>query len=123
MARTLPAPAKPRVAVLATGGTIAGARVSGSARGYRAGVYSVQSLIAAAPGIGDLAKLDVVSVARIGSQDMDEAVWRDLAKRTQEAVDDPAVAGVVGRPSRRRRARRAGGRQRRDPLRPRGGED
>jgi L-asparaginase len=95
MARPLPASAKPRVAVLATGGTIAGARVSGSARGYRAGVYSVQSLIAAAPGIGDLAKLDVVSVARIGSQDMDEAVWRDLAKRTQQAVDDPAIAGVV----------------------------
>jgi L-asparaginase len=86
---------RPRVAVLATGGTIAGARVSGSARGYRAGVYSVQSLIAAAPGIGELATLDVVSVARIGSQDMDEAVWRDLARRTQQALDNPRIAGVV----------------------------
>jgi L-asparaginase len=98
MPRPLPAPlrsGRPRVAVLATGGTIAGARVSGSARGYRAGIYSVQSLIAAAPGIGDLATLDVVSVAKIGSQDMDEAVWRDLARRTQQALDDPRIAGVV----------------------------
>jgi L-asparaginase len=88
-------PPLPLVKLLATGGTIAGAAASGAARGYRAGVFSLRTLIAAAPGIETLARLDAGHVARIGSQDMGEAVWRTLARRAQAALDDPAVAGVV----------------------------
>jgi L-asparaginase len=81
--------------VLATGGTIAGAEGARPARGYRSGVFSIESLIAAAPGIGSLARLEAAHVASIGSQDMGEAVWRALARRTQAALDDPGIAGVV----------------------------
>src|SRR5580704_3975473 len=88
-------PPLPQVKLLATGGTIAGAAPSGAARGYRAAVFSIRTLIAAAPGIETLARLDAEHVARIGSQDMGEAVWRALARRAQSALDDPAVAGVV----------------------------
>jgi L-asparaginase len=88
-------PAKPRVAVLATGGTIAGSQATRPRRGYKAGVFSIESLIAAAPGIESLATLDPDHVASIGSQDMGEAVWRSLAGRTQAALDDERVAGVV----------------------------
>jgi L-asparaginase len=81
--------------VLATGGTIAGAPVAGSPSRYRAGARSAESLVAGVPGLAALARLEVASVARIGSQDMDEAVWRDLAQRAQKALDSPGVAGVV----------------------------
>ena len=85
----------PRVTILATGGTIAGAQASRSKGGYRSAVFPIEALIAAAPGIEALAALDTVQVARIGSQDMGEGVWRALAARTQAAMDDPAIAGIV----------------------------
>ena len=92
---TKTSPARPRVTVLATGGTIAGAEGARPSRGYRAGMFPVEALIAAAPGIGSLARLDAAHVASIGSQDMGEAVWRALARRAQAALDDPDVSGVV----------------------------
>jgi L-asparaginase len=88
-------PGLPRVVVLATGGTIAGSQAPRSRRGYRPGIFSIESLLAAAPGIESLARLQAVHVARIGSQDMGEGVWRTLARRAQAALDDPGVAGVV----------------------------
>jgi len=90
-----PRPPRPLVAVLATGGTIAGAEAPRPGRGYRTAVFSIESLIAAAPGIEGLARLQVEHVASIGSQDMGEAVWRALCRRTQAALNRPDVAGVV----------------------------
>jgi L-asparaginase len=81
--------------VLATGGTIAGAGKGRPARGYRSGVYSIEALIRAAPGIESLAVLGLGRVASIGSQDMGEAVWRELAGQTQAALNRPSTAGVV----------------------------
>jgi L-asparaginase len=86
---------RPRVIVLATGGTIAGAQARGPRRGYRSAILSVDALIAAAPGIHSLARLETEQVASIGSQDMGESVWRAVATRAQQAQDDPAIAGVV----------------------------
>lgn len=85
----------PRIRLLATGGTIAGAQTSGDGRGYTAGSFSIAALIAAVPQLAALAQIEVEQVARIGSQDMDEAVWRSLAARAQAAVDEPGIAGVV----------------------------
>jgi L-asparaginase len=89
------APARPRITVLATGGTIAGASSERSARGYKAAVIPVGALIKAAPGIETLAELDARIIATIGSQDMGDEVWRSLAGHTQAALDEPSVAGVV----------------------------
>lgn len=83
----------PRIRLLATGGTIAGAQTTG--RGYRAAALSIQALVAAVPQLATLARLEVEQVAKLGSQDMNETVWRKLAARTQAALDDPAIAGVV----------------------------
>ena len=85
----------PRIVLLATGGTIAGAQLPGGSRGYRAGTLSTEALIAAVPRLSDLAQVEVESVAAIGSQDMDDATWLKLAKRTQAALDRPEIAGVV----------------------------
>lgn len=83
----------PCVRLLATGGTIAGAHTTG--RGYRAAALSIDALVAAVPQLATLARIDVEQVAKLGSQDMTEAVWRKLAARVQAAVDDPALTGVV----------------------------
>lgn len=85
----------PRIRLLATGGTIAGAQTQGDGRGYTAGAFSIAALVAAVPQLAALAQLEVEPVASLGSQDMNEAVWRQLAARAQAAADDPAVAGVV----------------------------
>lgn len=85
----------PRVQVLATGGTIAGAQTTQGHRGYKAAAFSVDALISAVPQLAELARIDVEQVAAIGSQDMDDATWLKLAKRTQAAVASEDVAGVV----------------------------
>ncbi len=47
---------KPRVHILATGGTIAGAQTDKSAYGYKSGAFSVDDLIAAVPQMKDIAE-------------------------------------------------------------------
>lgn len=84
----------PRIRILATGGTIAGAQTTG-ARGYQAGKFSIDALVAAVPQLAALARLEVEQVAAIGSQDMDESTWRKLAVRAQATLDSAEIAGVV----------------------------
>ncbi len=84
----------PRVRLLATGGTIAGAQVGGS-RGYHAAVLSVDALVAAVPQVAELAQLDVEPVAAVGSQDMSDTIWLQLATRARAAADDPAIDGIA----------------------------
>ena len=85
----------PRVRLLATGGTIAGAQVSKTSRGYQAGAFSIDDLVAAVPQLTELARVEIEQVARLGSQDMDETVWLKLATRTDAALAAADVAGVV----------------------------
>jgi L-asparaginase len=94
-----PAPAAaadlPKVVILATGGTIAGAQPKEGDPGYKAGAVSVESLIQAAPGVDKLARLEGEQIASIGSQDMNDAVWFKLAKRANELLAKPDIAGIV----------------------------
>jgi L-asparaginase len=85
----------PRVAILATGGTIAGVQPKEGEPGYKAGSLSIESLIKAAPGIEKLARLDGEQIASIGSQDMNDAVWSKLAKRANELLAGTDVDGIV----------------------------
>ena len=85
----------PRVVIVATGGTIAGAQPKEGDPGYKSGSLSVESLIKAAPGVDKLARLDGEQVASIGSQDMNDAVWFKLARRVNELLAKPDVAGIV----------------------------
>lgn len=84
----------PRLRLLATGGTIAGAQTGGE-RSYKAATLSAEALVAAVPQLAELAQIEVEQVAAIGSQDMDDATWLKLAARTQAAVEAAETAGVV----------------------------
>ncbi len=92
---TLQAAAKPHIVVLATGGTIAGAQSSKEQAGYTAGSFSVDNLIQAVPQLKDLADLSGEQVANIGSQNMNNEVWLQLAARAQAVLARDDVDGVV----------------------------
>ena len=80
--------AKPKIMILATGGTIAGAQASTTEAGYKAGSFSVDDLIKAVPQLKDLADITGEQVASIGSQTMNHEVWLKLAKRVNEVLKD-----------------------------------
>jgi L-asparaginase len=90
-----PAYAKPKIKVLATGGTIAGAQASTSQAGYKSGTFSIDDLINAVPQLKDVADLTGEQVANIGSQTMNHEVWLKLAKRVNEVLKDNDTDGVV----------------------------
>ena len=62
--------ALPVVAVLATGGTIAGAQADATSAGYKAGSFSVDDLLAAVPQLAGIARIRAEQVANVGSQNM-----------------------------------------------------
>jgi L-asparaginase len=86
---------KPRIEIIATGGTIAGAQSSKSDYGYKAGAWDVKQLIDAVPQMNDLATITGQQVVNIGSQDMNDAVWLKLAKKIKERLASGEVDGIV----------------------------
>jgi len=89
------APKLPRVRVLATGGTIAGAQASAGDYGYKSGEFKVEDLIKAVPNLDKLASMTGEQIVNIGSQDMNDQVWLKLAKRLNEVLAMPDVDAVV----------------------------
>ena len=89
------AASKPKVTILATGGTIAGAQPDTNQPGYKAGSLSIDAILQAVPGLSDVAILKGEQVANIGSQDMNDTVWLKLARRANEVVASSDVDGVV----------------------------
>jgi L-asparaginase len=86
---------KPKVVILATGGTIAGASASQTDAGYKSGAVGVDLLIQAVPELKDLAEVTGEQIASIGSQDMNDEVWLKLGKRVNELLGQKDVAGIA----------------------------
>jgi L-asparaginase len=89
------AQAKPRIVILATGGTIAGAQTTQADAGYKSGSFSVDDLIKAVPQLKNIAELSGEQVANIGSQTMNHEVWLKLAARCNELLQQKEVDGIV----------------------------
>lgn len=94
MAQPALPPALPQVRILGTGGTIAG-RENAAGTSYRSGAVPIGQLIGALPGVETIATLSAEQIANIPSGNMDETIWRTLLARTQAALGDDAVSGVV----------------------------
>jgi L-asparaginase len=90
-----PAWALPKIKVLATGGTIAGAQATQADAGYKSGTFSVDDLIKAVPQMTNIAVLSGEQVANIGSQTMNHEVWLKLAQRVNEVLKSRDTDGVV----------------------------
>ena len=91
----MPEHSLPAITVLATGGTIAGAQTDTASQAYRAGELGVDQLLAAVPGLTQIADIRSEQVASVGSQNMTHAVWLTLAQRIDELGQDSSVDGIV----------------------------
>jgi len=85
----------PRIALIATGGTIAGAQTETSGSGYKSGALSVDTLLEAIPSLASLAQIQAEQLVNVGSQNMTYAVWHALARRVDELLRSDAVDGVI----------------------------
>lgn len=84
-----------KIAVIATGGTIAGKGDPGDAAEYQAGQLPVESILETVPQLSDLADLEVVSVSQIDSNDITFDHYRKI-KELCEAYDrDEETDGIV----------------------------
>jgi L-asparaginase len=84
-----------KIAILATGGTLAGKAASpGDNIGYTAAQLGIEELLAAIPALAG-APLVAEQVAQIDSKDMSFDIWRRLALRCAHWLAQDDVAGLV----------------------------
>jgi L-asparaginase len=86
---------KPNIVILATGGTIAGAAATGTQSGYKSGAVTIDAMIAAVPGIQDMANIKGEQISNVGSQDMSFDIMLKVAKRINELMPSSDVDGFV----------------------------
>jgi L-asparaginase type II len=86
----------PRIAVLGTGGTIAGTGISSTQyTGYRAAVWGVDQMLAAIPVLQDVASLECEQVAQVASQNLSSTTLLHLARRVNHWLNEVDCTGVV----------------------------
>ena len=85
----------PRVIILATGGTIAGAGKSADRAGYTAGKIPIDDLIGSIPTVKKVANITGEQVASVGSQDMTVDIWKKLAVRANEIFAKNEADAIV----------------------------
>lgn len=86
----------PRLRLLATGGTIAGASTSATQYvGYRPAVTAVDDLLAAVPALTEVAAITGEQLAQVASQDMTGAVRLALAQRINALLATDECDGVI----------------------------
>ncbi|WP_345197421.1 L-asparaginase 2 [Kistimonas scapharcae] len=84
-----------RIAILTTGGTIAGEGQSQTGGAYTSAKLGVQQLLEAVPELHDVADITGEEVVSIGSQDMSDEVWLTLAKRINAVLAQDDIDGIV----------------------------
>jgi len=85
----------PDIVILATGGTIAGAAATGTQAAYTSGAVTIDAMLAAVPGVKDLANIKGEQISNVGSQDMTLAIMLTLAKRINALLTQNDVDGIV----------------------------
>lgn len=84
-----------RIAIVATGGTIAGAGEVGRSLEYRAGEISVSEIIESIPNINALAELECHQLFSLDSNEMDPDKWLVLARTINDLLDRDDIDGCV----------------------------
>jgi len=86
----------PRVVVLSTGGTIAGAsKVSTDTTNYASGQKTGNELVQAVPEIAQVADVSVDQVTNVSSPNLQYSHLLTLSRAAAKYLADPTVAGVV----------------------------
>lgn len=85
----------PRIRIITTGGTIAGAGADSTRPAYTAGVLQADDLIASVPALGSLAHITLSSPFSKDSADLTESDWQALIQAVCQAQNDANVDGIV----------------------------
>ncbi len=83
----------PLVRIVTTGGTIA--EKLDPATGAAVPAVSGADLLAAVPGLDQVARIEVFPLCNIDSSHMTPEIWRELALKVEEFLADPDTRGVV----------------------------
>lgn len=96
LAAPIDPPVKPRIVILATGGTIAGtASDPATTVGYQVATLSVETLIQSVPSLAQVARVRGEQVFQIASENITPTHWLTLARRINTLLAQPDVDGVV----------------------------
>ena len=83
------------IAIVATGGTIAGTGQQGKAVAYHAGEMNVSDIIKTIPMIQNIAHIKEYQLMNIDSNEMNTKRWITLANKLNEIVKNDDIDGVV----------------------------
>ncbi len=86
---------RPRIVLLATGGTIAGIGELGKDIGYQSGSLPAEKIAGVVPGLSDIAEIKTIQVCNLNSDDMTDSIWIDLAQRINDLSREPDTDGFV----------------------------
>lgn len=86
---------KPKVLILATGGTIAGSAASGVQSGYTSGQVTIDAMVNAVPDAMKLADIKGEQISNVGSQDMSFEIMLKVANRINELASGKEYDGFV----------------------------
>ncbi len=88
-------PDRPRVVILATGGTIAGTAGTSTKAGYSSGSLDIDRLIRTVPELKRIARISGEQISNVGSQDMSFEIMTRLARKINSLSADKDVHGIV----------------------------
>jgi len=86
---------KPRVAILATGGTIAGVSHAPAGAGYDSGQVTIQQMIQSVPDLDHLAAVTGEQISNVGSQDITFEILMRLTTRINTLLEKTDIQGIV----------------------------
>ena len=86
---------KPRIVILATGGTIAGKGEPGKDIGYQSGSLPASELVEAVPGLSGIAEIKTEQICNLNSDDITGEIWIALAQRINTLAREPDTDGFV----------------------------
>ena len=84
-----------KIVVLATGGTIAGSSTSSLSSKYESGKIDINDILDSFDEIKDIAKVCGIDICNIGSQNMNENIWLELARKCNELLSSNEVDAIV----------------------------
>lgn len=86
---------KKKIAIVATGGTIAGVGQQGKSVTYRAGEISLETILSSIPRIHELAHLKSYQLFNVDSNEMNETYWLQLSRYVNEIAHQEDIDGIV----------------------------
>ncbi len=84
-----------KIAIVATGGTIAGSGKAGKATVYEAGTIRVEEVLATIPQISEIATIEMHDLVSVDSNEMNEEIWLKLLKEIDEIASRDDIDGIV----------------------------